>query len=136
MAFSQDIADEIVTRISAGETLRAICRDEHMPAWRTVYDWLEQNQAFAARIAHARDMGHDAIAEEALAIADEPIGSTDTGSTDTGAVAHAKLRVETRLKLLAKWSPKRYGDKQQVEHSGSVDVASTLSAARKRSGLA
>lgn len=26
--------------------------------------------------------------------------------------------VETRLKLLAKWHPKRYGDK--IEHSGTV----------------
>lgn len=27
---------------------------------------------------------------------------------------HLKLRIDTRLKLLAKWDPKRYGDKQLV----------------------
>jgi hypothetical protein len=26
-------------------------------------------------------------------------------------LGHRKLQIETRLKLLAKWSPKRYGDK-------------------------
>lgn len=135
MAYSQTIADEIVTRIAAGETLRAICREEGMPSWQAVYQWIEKYEEFARRIAHAREVGHDAIAEQALAIADAPVGSTDNGSTDTGAVAHAKLRVETRLKLLAKWSPKKYGDKQQIEHSGSVDVTSTLAAARKRAGI-
>jgi hypothetical protein len=28
-----------------------------------------------------------------------------------------------------------YGDKQQLEHSGSVDIAASLTAARARSGL-
>jgi len=51
-------------------------------------------------------------------------------------LGHRKLQIETRLKLLAKWDPKRYGDLQKVEHSGSVDVAATLLAARKRAGLA
>jgi hypothetical protein len=29
-------------------------------------------------------------------------------------LGHRKLRIETRLKLLAKWNPKKYGDKVQV----------------------
>lgn len=134
MAYDPAIADEITSRIAAGETLRAICRGDGMPHWTTIYDWLDQQPEFALRFARARETGHDAIAEEALAIADEPVGSTDNGGTDTGAVAHAKLRVETRLKLLAKWSPKKYGDKQQIEHSGQIDVAQAILAARKRGG--
>lgn len=105
-----------------------------MPCWRTVYDWINSNPDFAARIAQARETGYDAIAEEAMAIADEPPPSTQFGTTDGGAVQHAKLRIETRLKLLAKWSPKKYGDKQQIEHSGQIDVAQAILAARKRGG--
>ena len=30
-------------------------------------------------------------------------------------IQRSKLRVETRLKLLAKWDPKRYGERQQVD---------------------
>jgi hypothetical protein len=32
-------------------------------------------------------------------------------------IEHRKLRIETRLKLLAKWNPKKYGDK--LAHTGA-----------------
>lgn len=121
-------ADEIVERLAEGEPLRQICRDEHMPKWRTVYDWLDAHPDFATRFAHARALGFDALAEESLDIADD--GTNDwiereskrTGQTyialNEEAVSRSKLRIETRLKLLAKWDPKRYGERQAIEHSG------------------
>ena len=57
MAFSQEIADKVCERIAQGEPLRQICRDDEMPAWRTVYDWLDAEPEFAARIARAREIG-------------------------------------------------------------------------------
>ena len=30
-------------------------------------------------------------------------------------VARSRLRVDTRLKLLAKWDPKRYGERSEVK---------------------
>jgi hypothetical protein len=41
------------------------------------------------------------------------------------AVNRARLRVDTRLKLLAKWNPKRYGDKIETHLSGDVGVKHT-----------
>lgn len=128
--YTQQIADEICERIAQGEPLRQICRDEHMPGWVTVYEWLKKYDDFAERFARARDLGYDAIAEETLDIADEgtndwmeklgadgqPVGWQLNGEH----VQRSKLRIETRLKLLAKWSPKKYGDKQQVEMSGQL----------------
>ena len=87
MAYDPAIADEIASRIATGETLRAICREDRMPCWRTVYDWINGNPEFAARIAQARETGYDAIAEEAMAIADESPPSTQFGTTDGGAVS-------------------------------------------------
>jgi hypothetical protein len=40
------------------------------------------------------------------------------GQVDSGSVQHAKLRIETRLKLLAKWNPKTWGDRVTQEISG------------------
>lgn len=128
--YSQEKADAICERLANGEPLRQICRDEAMPAWRTVYDWIDAHADFAARFARAREAGFDAIAEECLEIADETSRDTimvgrgdDTReAANTEWISRSKLRVETRLKLLAKWSPKRYGDKLDLNHSGGVTV--------------
>ena len=123
-----DIITEICERLAKGETLRAICRDDGMPHFTTVYDWIDGDPETALRFERARARGADAIAEEALAIMDQPPPMTDTGATDSGHVAWAKARVETRLKLLAKWHPKRYGDK--LELAGDKDRPLTVEVVR------
>lgn len=143
--YTQKIADEICERIAQGEPLRQICRDEHMPAWRTVYDWTINHEDFAASIARARELGFDAIAEETLDIADNGTNDwmekLDQGGEAVGYqlngehVQRSKLRIETRLKLLAKWSPKKYGDKQQVELNGHL-ATSAMSDADIKAELA
>jgi len=92
-----------------------------MPAWRTVYDWMDVNPDFAAGFARARVTGFDAIAQEALIIADTPLEGIETTEDEKGTsikrgdmLGHRKLQIETRLKLLAKWDPKRYGDKLAI----------------------
>lgn len=124
--FTQELADEICERISNGENLRAICRDEHMPTWRTIYDWMGAHPDFASAIARARELGADAIAESIVDIVDEQpsrIYSENGGDrVDPGYVAWQKNRAEQRLKLLAKWQPKKYGDKIGVEHSGHIET--------------
>lgn len=124
-SYSQSIADEICDRIANGETLRAICREAGMPAWRTVYDWRVSHPQFAARIAQARELGYDAIAEEALDIADTPVEGVRREESADGykeirddMLGHRRLQVDTRLKLLAKWAPKKYGDKIDVTTGG------------------
>lgn len=117
--YTPELAKEICERLSDGEPLRQICRDEHMPAWTAIYAWAAQDKALSERIAQAREQGYDAIAEDLLAIADTPLmGETETSSangltiTRQDMLGHRKLQIETRLKLLAKWNPKKYGDRQ------------------------
>lgn len=125
--FDQTKADTICQQLADGVNLREICRAEGMPAWRTVYDWSEANPEFAAAIARARVSGYDAIAHEVLEIADTPLEGVETTTKANGDVeskrgdmlGHRKLRIETRLKLLAKWDPKRYGEKMQL--AGDLD---------------
>ena len=139
----EPLVTEICARLAMGEPLAQICRDPHMPDRDTVYLWAEQNSDISRRIARARSLGYDTIADQCQTIADTPLIGEELTTKADGSVevrrgdmlGHRKLQIETRLKLLAKWDPKRYGDLQKVEHSGSVDVAATLIAARKRSGL-
>lgn len=128
--YTKRIADAIIEWIAEGKPLREFCRQEGRPAFRTVYDWLENDADFSARFTRAREIGADAIAQEALAIADTPIEGvrTEIGGKDgpkevrEDMLGHRKLQVETRLKLLAKWFPQKYGDKTEHTINGPVTL--------------
>ena len=126
--YTKEIADSICEQLSVGVPLREICRQDGYPKWRTVYDWLAKDEEFATRFAHARDVGHEALAQECLDIADnaendwmlrENKDGSESWQLNGEHVQRSKLRIETRLKLLAKWNPKKYGDK--VTHSGDAE---------------
>lgn len=117
--YNQPAADEIIRDLSKGTPLAEICRREGLPAASTVYDWIREHQEFAVRFARARADGFDAIAADCLKIADDASG--DVIETEHGPklnaefAARSRIRIETRLKLLAKWDPKRYGERIAIE---------------------
>ena len=120
------IVDTILERVTAGEPLAQVLRSEGMPGVSTFYAWLEKDEELSGRFARAREFGADAIAAEALRIADTPVDGVRRKETEDGVevttedmLGHRRLQVETRLKLLAKWDPKRYGDKVQVDGPGA-----------------
>ena len=124
---------EICERIANGEPLRQICRDEHMPNWSTVYNWINADPEFAQHIARARELGYDAIAEETVEIIDTPPERDPIfGKVDTGYVQWQKNRAYQRMQLLAKWSPKKYGEKLEIEAKVDVDLAARIAQGRKR----
>lgn len=101
------LIEEVLSRIAKGETLAALGRELnfHPTAWR---QWVREDETLALAYAEARDAGHDALAEQTLDIAD----STKAISEH---VQLSKLRIDTRLKLLASWAPKKYGPKSTVD---------------------
>lgn len=105
--------------LEQGKTLAAFLREmADAPGRSTIAEWLEQDSEFAGRYARARDIGHDAIAEELLTIVDSAPERDALGKIDPGAVAHQRLQADTRRWLLSKWQPKRYGDKIEATHQG------------------
>lgn len=119
-----DYLPEVHAWIESGKTLRAYCRQEGKPSYGTVYDWLEEDAAQNSHFSRARDIGEAQILQECLEIADTTqVGEIVTLKADgsqeikcADMIEHRKLRIETRLKLLAKWNPKKYGDK--LAHTG------------------
>lgn len=114
-SYTQDVADEIVRQLSEGVPLASICRAEGMPAVRTVSDWRKAHPEFGELYAAARDDGFDALAAQCLEIADDEREDWTLSKkgvlVDEAAIARSRLRVDTRLKLLAKWDPRRYGER-------------------------
>lgn len=108
-------------------------------ARRTFHDWRQSSEEVEALYAEAKASGYDALAQQCLEIADDsPLSQLRSKVSaiieqmkieEDGAifekllesleglegqfkelVAERKLRVETRMKLLAKWFPERYGE--------------------------
>ena len=121
------IKTSICEQIARGIPLAEIARQPGMPKRQTVHDWMAADEDFAGRFARARDDGADAIAEQTLEIVDQQPERDQLGKIDPGWVAHQKLRAEHRLKLLAKWNPKKYGEKLIQEHTGANGGAITQS---------
>lgn len=123
--YTAEVVEAICERLSEGEPLAQICRGEGMPAARTVRDWIAERPDVSAAIARAREDGEDRIAADCLEIADD--GSRDYKPNDDGRevvdhdhIQRAKLRIDTRLKLLAKWNPKKWGERTTL--AGDADA--------------
>lgn len=106
------IKEEICNRIAEGESLRAICRDDHMPDRRTVLRWLENDDVFAARCARARELQADALEED---MADVEQKTLD-GTIDPKA---ANVVLSSKRWRASKLAPKKYGDKSALELTGA-----------------
>lgn len=122
--YSEEIALLICDRLADGESLRAICKDENMPARTSVFKWLSIHASFADQYAHAREAQADALFEDILEIADDSsldtkiVGEDEREVCNTEFVQRAKLRVDARKWMASKLAPKKYGDRVVQEHTG------------------
>jgi hypothetical protein len=126
--YTEAVAAEVCSRLATGETLRCICKDEHIPAASTVIGWaLEDREGFSERYARAREMQREVWADEITDISDD--GSNDWMKRENkdGSDAYllngehvqrSKLRVDSRKWLLSKLEPKKYGDRTHIEATG------------------
>lgn len=113
MPLRPEIAEEVCRRLAEGETLRGICRDEHMPSEAYVRKVArEEPESFGAQYAHARDVGLECRADELMDVSNDPNIPHE----------HKRIMVDTRKWYLGKLAPKRYGDKIAVENSGETTV--------------
>lgn len=131
--FGKEVADEICDRLAKGESLRTICQDEKsgwLPSETTVRRWLARGEMepsseygeFRRQYAHAREMQAEHYADEIIAIADAPNVTKNpvTGEAELRDPQRDRLRVDARKWYASKLAPKRFGDKVEVEHSGSI----------------
>ena len=122
--YTPDLVAEICERLGKGEPLAAICRDDHMPHQTTVRDWMDAKADVSLSIARAREEGEEFMAADCLNIADGNgadvrLVADGVSVVDHDVIQRAKLRIDTRLKLLAKWNPKKWGDKVDVTSGGA-----------------
>jgi hypothetical protein len=121
-------AHEICERIATtARGIDFICEsDDSLPSARTVHNWLNAHPGFLQSYLRARERQADLLFDECLEIADDSTGDTKTVEYESGAsstqcnsewISRSKLRVDTRLRMAGKLSPKKYGERQTVEHT-------------------
>lgn len=136
--YTPELAAEICARLSKGEPLTRICDDDGMPHENSVRNWMDADAAFSVAIARAREDGFDRIAAECLEIANTPVEGVEVTTKGESVeekrgdmLGHRKLQIETRLKLLAKWDPKRYGERLAVDANVNMSLSDHLSMAER-----
>lgn len=118
LQYSDALGQEICERLSSGELLTVICRDEHMPTVRRCQQWLKEFDEFQALFDMSLRDRLMIFEEQVLEIADDMKNDFKTvikngkekRVADPDMVARAKLRIEVRFRHLKAGRPERWGD--------------------------
>jgi hypothetical protein len=132
-SYTPEIGKKICDRLSDGESLLKITTDLGIP-YSNAYRWEREIPGHIEDSLRAREIGCHALAEQCLRIADSPlIGQETTTKADGGVevreadmIQHRRMQIDTRMRLIGKWLPKVYGEKQAIEHSGSVGLEALI----------
>jgi predicted DNA-binding protein YlxM (UPF0122 family) len=130
-ALNETLMDEIVDRMSNGQTLTYICSLDHMPSPSSVIRETERNPSFRERYTRAREHQSDVLFNQCLDIADDStndiIKNDDTGekTINNAAIQRDRLRIETRFRMAGKLSL-RYHDKPPMIGNGANVTVNSL----------
>src|SRR5262249_46512908 len=128
------LANAICEALVEGRSLRSICTDEDMPGRSTVFRWLEEHAEFRVLYARARTVQAETFFDETIEIADDARNDWMERRTqkDVSWVANgeniqrSKLRIDTRKWVVAKLSPKKYGDKAEAAEPTEAPVVKVV----------
>ena len=106
-----DIASQvplICEMMAEGKSLRKACRELGLNEASVRY-WLNKDAESFTHSARARELGCDALADECIEIADDPLIDP----------ADKRIKIDTRIRLIGKWS-QRYSDKLAITNKTEV----------------
>ncbi len=113
--YTEEKADEICNHIAEGNSLASYCRVEGNAKYSTIMQWLVKHESFAEKYTRAREEQGEADAD---AVSDIRM-KVMSGELDPQA---ARVAMDAAKWTAAKRKPKKYGEKLELEHSGSVSL--------------
>jgi hypothetical protein len=119
--------------IAEGLTLPKILNEPDMPCMSNVMRWVHTHPEFAKMYDTATQVRAEVMVEEMTDISDDTsqdhLEETWNGKTYTVEnkefVQRSRLKIETRKWIASKIKPKKYGDKMQLDHEGSLTIRKT-----------
>ena len=138
--YNDAVAAEICRRIMMQETLRQIGADPKMPSMSTIVRWLAdtRNADFREQYYYARRVQAELYVDEIFEIADDTSRDYVTKYDKDGEpyeepnnehIQRSRVRIDTRKWYASKMVPKIYGDKQQIDHDVTGDLAELMKSA-------
>jgi hypothetical protein len=111
--YTEEIATEIINRLTCGESMNDICRDERMPCVTSVFEWRRANKEFLKRYTRARKLQAEILLDKSRAAAEEgveyaySIPPTVQDAAKANAVANMlKLKIGGYQYLAERFNPK------------------------------
>lgn len=147
-SYTDELARKICLLIMEGKTLRAICDDPRMPNKTTITRWLAEPkfEAFREMYYYARRVYAELLMDEVIEIADDTSqdwmqtydkkGEPNGWKPDNEAIQRSRVRIDSRKWLAAKLIPRIYGEKLDIEHGVTSELADLIrDASNNDSGL-
>ena len=108
--------EAICSYVASGNSLRAWSIESGFEQ-RTVLNWIEADSDRASHYARAREDRADAVFESLDDVSEQAVIAANAVE-----VAGLRLKADNIKWKLARMSAKKYGDKVELEHSGSLSV--------------
>ena len=133
---SADVWSRLLPLIATGASLPAALRQ--LPEPRPSLWWckmaVRNDPDLAERYRAAQELRADALADEIVALADEPMPAGLQGTEASAWVQQMRLRVDARKWTASRLFPRQWGDRVEVgvDVSAQISIASALEAANAR----
>lgn len=119
--YSDREIEEVWRRHAQGEPLVAICGEKGMPHFSLVYERSAESPTLSRIAASAREEFAHRLVGESIEIADRDVDAP-----------RARNRIAARQWFASKYARQTFGDKVELNVTGSVSVGAALEEARKR----
>ena len=121
--YTPELGAQICEAMSEGEPWQAICLRDKMPAYSTLYLWMQRYPEFGRAVEHARTASADWKAHRALQVAE--MATRDTATQD-------RLHAGMLMRHAAAITPTRWGGKVTTPRPASGSGKAKILAVRVR----
>lgn len=115
--------DDILADISDGDSVLKACSKRKISK-KTFWKYISSSEELKNQYTQATLLR----GESAIDRIEEELEKLDSGITDAG---KARVKIDTLKWLACKFYPKQYGEKQEIEHSGTVNLMPSVKIGNK-----
>jgi hypothetical protein len=128
--YTQDLADRLCEQLADGKSMRKVCEQDWAPDKASVFKWLRTKPEFLDQYTRAKAEAADSMVDDMQDIADDARNDFMTANDPNNPgyklngehINRSRLRVDTRKWIASKLKPKKYGEKLDIDHAGSLSL--------------